>query len=428
MARLILPAATLALAACGPAAAPPPQKPAGTEVARVAATPEIAAFYKVRGNRPVWMTPSGPAPVARALAARLASAGDDGLDPARYRAADVAAAVEAAWGADPRTLARAELLLSSEYVAYARDVALPRSDPTLYAEPGLAPVRAPAATLLEAPSLRLNPLYEALRRGYGGWRRGHRDARKEALIRLNLDRARAIPDSGPRYVIVDTASARLWMIEGERVEGPMKVIVGKPAMQTPVMAGRMRYVVLNPWWNVPPDLARERARTVVKEGPGLIARQRLEILSDWSDSARPIPASAVNWRSVAAGQQTLRLRQRPGGDNVMGAVKFMMPNRLGIYLHDFPDRSLFERADRRLSSGCVRLADAPRLLAWLYRGRPPAPRGPAPEQKVDLREAVPVYITYLTVLPGGPEGLTFQPDTYGRDRGPPPPPRPAAED
>jgi murein L,D-transpeptidase YcbB/YkuD len=428
MARLILPAATLALAACGPAAAPPPQKQAAAGIARVAVAPEIATFYAAHGNRPIWMTAAGPAPAARALAARLASAGDDGLDPARYRAADVAAAIQASWGGDPKTLARAELLLSTEYAAYARDVASPRSDPTLYAEPGLAPLRAPAGALLQAPSLRLNPLYEALRRGYGEWRRRHRDARREALVRLNLDRARIIPASAPRYVIVDAASARLWMIDGERVEGPMRVIVGKPAMQTPVMAGRIRYVVLNPWWNVPPDLARERAKTVVKDGPRLIARQRLEILSDWSDAARSIPASAVNWGAVAAGRQTLRLRQRPGGDNVMGAVKFMMPNRLGIYLHDFPDKSLFDRADRRLSSGCVRLADAPRLLAWLYRGRPPAARDGAPEQKVDLPEPVPVYITYLTVLPGGSEGLTFQPDSYGRDRGPPPPVRPAAED
>jgi murein L,D-transpeptidase YcbB/YkuD len=427
MARLTLLAATLALAACGPAAAPP-RPHAAAEVARVAVAPEIAAFYAARGNRPVWMTPAGPAPAARALAARLASAGDDGLDPGRYRAADVAAAVEAAWGGNPKTLARAELLLSTEYVAYARDVASPRSDPTLYAEPGLGPVRARAEALLQSPTLRLNPLYEALRRGYGEWRRRNRDARREALVRLNLDRARSIPAAAPRYVIVDTASARLWMIDGERVEGPMRVIVGKPAMQTPVMAGRIRYVVLNPWWNVPPDLARERAKTVVKQGPGLIARQRLEILSDWSDAARPIPVSAVDWRAVAAGRQTLRLRQRPGGDNVMGAVKFMMPNRLGIYLHDFPDKSLFDRSDRRLSSGCVRLADAPRLLAWLYRGRAPVPRGAAPEQKVDLPEPVPVYITYLTVLPGGPEGLTFQPDSYGRDRGPPPAARRAAED
>lgn len=429
MARLILLAATLALAACGRAAAPPPSKPAATEVARVAVAPDIAAFYRARGNRPVWMTPAGPSPAARALAARLASAADDGLDPARYRTADVAAAVEAAWSRDPKTLARADLLLSTEYVAYARDAAVPRSDPTLYAEPGLAPARAPAADLLGAPHLRLNPLYEALRKGYGQWRQAHRDTRRDALVRLNLDRARAIPATARRYVIVDTASARLWMIEGQHVEGPMRVIVGKPAMPTPVMAGRLRFVVLNPWWNVPPDLARERAKTVLRDGPGLIARQRLEILSDWSDQARPIPASQVNWRAVAAGRETLRLRQRPGGDNVMGAVKFMMPNRLGIYLHDFPDRALFDRSDRRLSSGCVRLADAPRLLAWLYRGRPPAAHGPAPEQRVDLPEPVPVYITYLTVLPGGPEGLTFQPDSYDRDRGPPPSPaRRAAED
>src|SRR3954470_15169867 len=158
MARLILPAATLALAACGPAAAPPTQKPARTEVARVAAAPEIAAFYRAGGNRPIWMTPAGTAPAPRPLAPRLASAGDDGLDPARYRAADVAAAIEAAWGADPKTLARAEFLLSTEYVAYALDVAVPRSDPTLYAEPGLGPVRASAGALLETPSLRLNPL------------------------------------------------------------------------------------------------------------------------------------------------------------------------------------------------------------------------------------------------------------------------------
>jgi murein L,D-transpeptidase YcbB/YkuD len=240
----------------------------GTEVARVTVAPDIAAFYAARGNRPVWMTPAGPAPAARALAARLASAGDDGLDPVRYRAADVAAAVEAAWSRDPKILARAELLLSTEYVAYARDVATPRSDPTLYAEPGLAPGRAPAGALLEAPSLRLNPLYEALRRGYGQWRRAHRDARREALIRLNLDRARAIPAAAPRYVIVDTASARLWMIEGERVEGPMKVIVGKPAMQTPVMAGGSATSSSTRGGTCPPTSPASARKRSSRRGPG----------------------------------------------------------------------------------------------------------------------------------------------------------------
>jgi murein L,D-transpeptidase YcbB/YkuD len=209
----------------------------------------------------------------------------------------------------------------------------------------------------------------------------------------------------------------------------MRVIVGKPHMQTPMLASRLRSVVLNPYWNMPPDLAQGRAKKVLRQGPGLIARERLQILSDWSDSARPIPASAVDWSAVASGRQTLRLRQLPGGANVMGAIKFMMANRLGIYLHDFPDKSLFERQDRRLSSGCVRLADAPRLARWLFRGPAPGPRGRAPEQRVDLPEAVPVYVTYLTVLPGGPAGLTFQPDGYGRDKaGGGPPPTRARED
>src|SRR4051812_48544855 len=155
MARFPFLALTLALAACGRAATPSPQKPARAEVARVAAAPDMAAFYRAGGNGPVWMPPAGPAPAGRGPPARLAPPAADGLDPARYRAADVAAAIEAAWGADAKILARAELLLSTEYVAYARDVAQPRSDSTLYAEPGLGPVRAPAAALLEAPSLRL---------------------------------------------------------------------------------------------------------------------------------------------------------------------------------------------------------------------------------------------------------------------------------
>jgi murein L,D-transpeptidase YcbB/YkuD len=109
------------------------------------------------------------------------------------------------------------------------------------------------------------------------------------------------------------------------------------------------------------------------------------------------------------------MRQRPGGANVMGAIKFMLPNRLGIYLHDFPDKRLFERSDRRLSSGCVRLADAPRLARFLFGGAPPRPAGAAPEQRVDLPEPVPVYITYLTALPDPAKGVAIQRDVYARD-------------
>ena len=88
----------------------------------------------------------------------------------------------------------------------------------------------------------------------------------------------------------------------------------------------------------------------------------------------------------------------------------MLPNDLGVYLHDTPLRGLFAGADRRQSSGCVRVEDAARLERWLFQGRIPQPSG-APEQRVDLPEPVPVYIAYFTALPSR-DGPTFLPDVY----------------
>jgi murein L,D-transpeptidase YcbB/YkuD len=377
------------------------------------------------------VTRLGPRPEALRLAAAIAKAGDHGLDPARYGAADLAEALDAAKSGDPAARARADLLLSRAYPDFVRDLRVPARGPkgVTWIDAELAPDPPGARALLEAaaaaPDLgrhlaettATNPLYAALSRGYARRRAaGPRlSAAEEQAIRANLDRARLIPALRGRYVIVDAASARLWMIDGDKVEGPMRVIVGKPSMQTPTLAGYIRYVTLNPWWNVPPDLARERAKRVLKSGPGILRRENMELLSDWSDRPRVINASQVDWKAVASGRTSLRMRQRPGGGNVMGAMKFMLPNRLGIYLHDFPDKSLFARSDRRISSGCVRLEDAPRLARFLFGGAAPRPAGSAPEQNVDLPEPVPVYITYLTALPDPARGVALQKDVYARD-------------
>jgi murein L,D-transpeptidase YcbB/YkuD len=237
----------------------------------------------------------------------------------------------------------------------------------------------------------------------------------ERLILANIERARAIPARpGGRYILVDAAAAKLWMIEDGRIVGGMKVIVGKQDMQTPAMAGLIRYAVLNPYWNLPPDLIRDRARKALRRGTRTIAAERLQILSDWSSSARTLSAGQVDWRAVASGRRYVNLRQRPGPRNMMGAVKFMMPNDLGVYLHDTPLREFFAREDRRISSGCVRLEDAARLARWLFRDAPPRPSGAA-EQRVDLPEPVPVYIAYFTAVPSRGR-IVFQPDRYGRDR------------
>ncbi len=249
-------------------------------------------------------------------------------------------------------------------------------------------------------------------------------AHYERLILANIERARAIPAApGRRYVLVDTASARLFMIEDGVIRDSMRVIVGKRDMPTPEMAGLIRYAALNPYWNLPPDLIRKRARAAMRN-PRAIAAERLQVLSDWSDEARVLQPGKVNWAAVAAGRTFVNLRQLPGPQNMMGRVKYMLPNELGVYLHDTPNRELFAGADRRQSSGCIRLEDAQRLGRWLFDGAMPRATG-APEQRVDLPEPVPVYITYLTALPTA-DGVVFLADPYNRDLSPASAPRRAA--
>jgi L,D-transpeptidase YcbB len=235
----------------------------------------------------------------------------------------------------------------------------------------------------------------------------------EGLIALNIERARALPaDLGRRFVLVDAADARLWMYEDGRPVDSMRVIVGKPESQTPMMASLIRYAVLNPYWNVPDDLVRTRiAPNVLRDGLSYLQERGYEILSGWAEDAPRI--DPVDWAAVAAGRERLRVRQRPGDGNMMGEIKFRMPNELGIYLHDTPDRALFDAADRRLSSGCVRLEDARRLSRWLF-GRRVAASSPAPEQRVDLPDPVPIYINYFTAAPTE-QGIAFRDDIYGRD-------------
>jgi murein L,D-transpeptidase YcbB/YkuD len=195
----------------------------------------------------------------------------------------------------------------------------------------------------------------------------------------------------------------------------MKVIVGKPAEPTPMLAGLVRYAVVNPYWNVPPDLVRVRvAPKVLANGVSYFRSMRYEALSGWGQDAAVMKPEHINWTRVASGGEELRVRQLPGKDNMMGRVKFMFPNEMGVYLHDTPDRELFADADRLFSSGCIRLENARRLGTWLF-GKPLAARTSAPEQHVNLAEPVPIYVTYFTAVPAK-DGVRFRKDIYGRDQ------------
>jgi len=240
----------------------------------------------------------------------------------------------------------------------------------------------------------------------------------ERLIILNMERARRLPaaDDKDRYILVDAGAARLYMYENGKVVDSMNVIVGDKDRQTPMMAAELRYVQLNPYWNVPPDLSRTIvAKAVLAQGLTYLTERNYEVLSDWTDDAQQLDPTAVDWQGVYDGKVDVRLRRGPGPWNSMGDMKFMIPNDFGIYLHDVPDAEnpMFLTDDRWISNGCIRLQDAKRLEKWVF-GKSPTPSGD-PDERVDVPDPVPVYITYFTVAPTA-DGVTFRPDRYDRDQ------------
>lgn len=419
--------APLLVTAWSPAAAISPNQ---IETAlRVESNTELEAFYRIAQHRSLWTAGDSIRPEALQLVDILRKADMDGFAEGPGRAERLQQAIERAQSGVPGDLARAEVLLSSAWIDYVQALRRPTDVGITYIDPSLSPtvpngraiLNAAAAAASLSEHLRqvseLNPVYARLRQGYAELRAqsGSLPSDVEQRLRLNLDRARALPAGGRgRFVLVDAASARLYLYEDGEVRDSMKVIVGKPTEQTPMIAGLIRTTVLNPYWNVPPDLVQRRiAPNVLKEGAGYLKAKRYQILSDWSENAEPVDPKTVDWAAVAAGESELRVRQLPGADNSMGEMKFMFPNEFGVYLHDTPDKALFADENRSQSSGCVRVEDAARLASWLF-GKAPRPRSGAPEQAVALPEPIPVFINYFTAGWSG-DRFALRQDPYGRD-------------
>lgn len=386
---------------------------------------EIAAFYRSRDDAPLWLSPSSGA-AAQQLISLLETAQADHLNPRQYNVRALSRAVDEARSGAPGAVQRADMMLSQAFVAYARDQ---KHDPggIIYVDPQLKPTPPSAAELLgaaaRAPSISdyvtnmgwMNPIYAKLRAAIAS--RIYRTDEERRLLELNLERARALPSGGERYVIVNPPAARLYMYENGQVVDSMRVVAGRPdpVAQTPMMNAFIRYVALNPYWNSPPDLTSKLlAPRVIKGGRAYLNQHGYEVLSDWSDHPHVIDAMSIDWHAVAEGK-SIRMRQKPGPANSMGRMKFMFPNSQGIWLHDTPEKEKIDDAARLQSNGCVRLEDAPRLERWLFNGRPPSWKTARPEQKVDLPNLVPLYITYLTAVPSGTSIVYFD-DFYGKDR------------
>ncbi len=388
----------------------------------LAASPAVAQAGFARPAASSLFFRPGSQGAAAELLRLTATAQADGLDPRRYRTRDLPRMVRAAESGNPQAIARADRALSELFVRYAQDLRRAPNVGVIYVDNELRPQAPSAAALVAAASASpdvaaymrnmgwMHPYYAQLRRQLTDNRV---DPATRRLVQTNMARVRSLPASG-RYVMVNVAAQRLFMIDNNQTVDMMRVVVGKPVYPTPMMAANIRYTSLRPYWNVPSDLAAERiVPNVIKGGTPYLRAKGYQVLSDWSDKPKIVSPASIDWQAVAAGRKEVRLRQLPGPANSMGDMKFMFPNAQGIYLHDTPQDELFGEAARLFSGGCVRLEAAHRLAAWLY-GKPLRAKGATPEQKVPLAKPVPVYLTYLTAVPSGTE-LAIYEDIYKKD-------------
>ena len=428
MHRIIFKSACLtALTLMAPAMAFAKQKPLPAPAPQYSApvfADDYARFYSANKNAPIWFR-SGQTDAGSVLVSILQRSSVEGFSRSTQLATEVETALAKAQTGDPAAVLEADKVLSRAWVAYVQALHAPTPG-MLYGEKWVTPIVpstfAILGKVLRAPSLSahlkavsdVNPIYAALRdaalteakQPNGG---------NAARYAANLERARSIPATG-KFVLVDAATARLWMYEDGRPVDSMKVIVGDKAklgLPTPMIASVIWYTTFNPYWHVPDHLVKKTlAPNVIKQGEGYLKKNGYEVVSDWN-ATEILPASSIDWKAAAAGTTHVKIRQLPGATNSMGKMKFNFANSEGIYLHDTPNKALFAQSNRALSNGCIRLEDAKRLGRWLLGREPVAPTAAA-EQHVSLPQGIPVFVTYLTAQPHIGENALVR-DIYGWD-------------
>jgi murein L,D-transpeptidase YcbB/YkuD len=228
-------------------------------------------------------------------------------------------------------------------------------------------------------------------------------------IAINLERLRWLPRQIPTdRVWVNTASAQLQLIRNGQPVFTTRVVVGETEKQTPEFHTQIVSVLYNPPWYIPYGIAQKEIMPLVEADPGYLEKHHMTIRDNGS------------------------IQQEAGPYSALGRLKFEMPNRFDVYLHDTPLRSYFALANRRLSHGCVRVQN-PRQLASLLLGvsEDDITKGinVGTTNRHNLAKPIAVFIVYQTAFIDADGTLQFRPDVYQRDndiaqhltRGPQPP-------
>lgn len=243
---------------------------------------------------------------------------------------------------------------------------------------------------------------------------------RRAQIKLNLERWRRLPvELGREHVLVNIPEFRLRLVQSREEQLSMRVVVGAKSDPTPELNDEIEYLVFNPYWYVPRSIVGKELIPAQTKNLNYLSKNGYELLTE----GKVVDASAVDWTADTLARFPYRVRQKPGPGNALGGVKFVFPNVLDIYLHDSPAKSLYSRAQRAFSHGCIRLENPEALAEALLREHPEwtesrisstIARGET--RQVNLADPVPVYLVYMTVRVQDDGRIGFFEDIYGRDR------------
>ncbi|NTU96552.1 MAG: L,D-transpeptidase family protein [Chlorobiaceae bacterium] len=238
-------------------------------------------------------------------------------------------------------------------------------------------------------------------------------------LRINLERSRwFLNDLGSTYIMVNIPDFSLNYVENGTRLWNTRVIVGKPSRETPVFKADMQYIIFNPQWVIPPTILEKDALPSLRRSAGYLAQKKLRVIDTEGHVVDP---ASVNWNEYSASNFPYKLQQTAGDHGSLGRIKFMLPNRYIVYLHDTPSKDLFQKSVRTFSSGCIRVEKPLDLARLVLRDsvkwsatRIKSAIGTGRTSTVVLPKRIPVYILYLTAVPSGEE-LYFRDDVYNRD-------------
>ncbi len=223
------------------------------------------------------------------------------------------------------------------------------------------------------------------------------------------------------HIFVNIPSYELKLYENDSTTFESKIVVGKKKTATPEIRDSLQYIIAYPYWNVPRKISVEEIIVKAQKDSTYFDRNNYELLTYTKDT---VDMSTIDWKAMNEDTFTYLIRQKGGGYNSLGYVKFIFPNKYAIYLHDTPAKSLFNREVRAYSHGCVRVEKALSMASYILKTDENMYTSDSmytyikkkKEKSIKLNSTIPVYIYYFTVQGSENGELTFYNDLYGTDR------------